>query len=72
MGADLFRHDRRTTTNGTAGERGSGLRLLLSRDLVERQGDNLAAESLPGQGTTFRFTLPEAVAQDRHLAPSMP
>ncbi|POR41093.1 hybrid sensor histidine kinase/response regulator [Methylobacterium sp. V23] len=66
--ADLFRLDRRTTTNGTAGERGSGLGLLLCRDLVERQGGNLGAESHPGQGTTFRFTLPEAVAKDRHLA----
>jgi two-component system sensor histidine kinase/response regulator len=66
--ADLFRLDRRTTTNGTAGERGSGLGLLLCRDLVERQGGDLGAESHPGQGTTFRFTLPEGVSQDRHLA----
>ncbi|CAM2781863.1 ATP-binding protein [Methylobacterium mesophilicum] len=59
--ADLFRLDRRSTTNGTAGERGSGLGLLLCRDLVERQGGELTVESLPDQGTTFRFTLPEAV-----------
>ncbi|TXN17187.1 response regulator [Methylobacterium sp. WL122] len=58
--ADLFRLDRRSTTNGTAGERGSGLGLLLCRDLVERQGGDLAVESTPDQGTTFRFTLPEA------------
>ena len=58
--ADLFRLDRRSTTNGTAGERGSGLGLLLCRDLVERQGGDLAVESTPDQGTTFRFTLSEA------------
>jgi two-component system sensor histidine kinase/response regulator len=58
--ADLFRLDRRSTTNGTAGERGSGLGLLLCRDLVERQGGELSVTSLPDQGTTFRFALPEA------------
>lgn len=63
--ADLFRLDRRTTTKGTAGERGSGLGLLLCRDLVERQGGDLTAESLQDRGTTFRFSLPEAVDQDR-------
>ena len=62
--ADLFRLDRRSTTNGTAGERGSGLGLLLCRDLVERQGGELTVTSIPEQGTTFGFTLPEtAVAQ---------
>jgi len=56
--ADLFRLDRRATTNGTAGERGSGLGLLLCRDLVERQGSILTVESVPGRGTTFCFILP--------------
>lgn len=58
---DLFRLDRRTTTNGTAGERGSGLGLLLCRDLVERQGGTLAVTSVMDRGTTFRFRLPAAV-----------
>ena len=58
---DLFRLDRRTTTNGTAGERGSGLGLLLCRDLVERQGAMLAVTSVMDRGTTFRFRLPMAV-----------
>ncbi|MCJ2050081.1 hybrid sensor histidine kinase/response regulator [Methylobacterium sp. J-070] len=60
--ADLFRLDRRTTTNGTAGERGSGLGLLLCRDLVERQGSTLTVESVPGRGTKFGFILPATVA----------
>nr|WP_246733485.1 hybrid sensor histidine kinase/response regulator [Methylobacterium sp. BTF04] len=57
---DLFRLDRRTTTNGTAGERGSGLGLLLCRDLVERQGSTLTVTSIIDLGTTFRFELPAA------------
>lgn len=55
---DLFRLDRRTTTNGTAGERGSGLGLLLCRDLVERQGAVLTVTSAVDRGTSFRFRLP--------------
>ncbi|MCJ2084225.1 hybrid sensor histidine kinase/response regulator [Methylobacterium sp. J-090] len=61
---DLFRLDRRTTTNGTAGERGSGLGLLLCRDLVERQGGVLTVSSALDRGTTFRFRLPVPVAPD--------
>ena len=55
--AHLFQPDSRVTTHGTAGERGSGLGLLLCRDLVERQGSTLRVDSVPGAGTTFRFTL---------------
>lgn len=57
---DLFKLDRRATTNGTAGERGSGLGLLLCRDLVERQGGELKVESAVDHGTTFHFTLRNA------------
>ena len=57
---DLFKLDRRTTTNGTAGERGSGLGLLLCRDLVERQGGELTVKSTVGHGTAFCFILPSS------------
>jgi two-component system sensor histidine kinase/response regulator len=65
--ANLFKLDRRMTTNGTAGERGSGLGLLLCRDLVERQGGELTVHSSVGHGATFRFTLATAtpVAEPR-------
>ena len=66
--ADLFRLDRRVTTNGTAGERGSGLGLLLCRDLVERQGGTLAVESVPGLGTTFSLGLPAAAVPEQDMA----
>ena len=54
---DLFRIDRRTTTDGTAGEQGSGLGLLLCRDLLERQGSELTVSSEAGGGTRFSFVL---------------
>ena len=37
---------------------GSGLGLWISRGLVEAHGGKLTAISVPGEGSTFRFTLP--------------
>jgi signal transduction histidine kinase len=46
---------------------GTGLGLALVRRLVESQGGQVSVESRLGAGTTFRFTLPIAVAEpDRH------
>lgn len=39
---------------------GSGLGLWISRGMVEAHGGRLTATSVPGRGTTFRFTLPLA------------
>jgi signal transduction histidine kinase/CheY-like chemotaxis protein len=44
----------------TKGERGTGLGLCLSQQIVERHGGTITAESVFGQGATFTFTVPIA------------
>jgi two-component system sensor histidine kinase/response regulator len=58
--ANLFRHESRSSSLGTSGERGAGLGLLLCRDLAEWIGATLEVESRVGEGTTFRLILPAA------------
>ncbi|WP_045212659.1 ATP-binding protein [Desulfonatronovibrio magnus] len=44
-------------TFGTEGEKGTGLGLVMCRDLVEKHGSRLKIESEPGKGTTVSFLL---------------
>ncbi len=54
----LLRLDTQYSHVGTAGEEGTGLGLILCRELVEQNGGTIRVESEPDKGTTFYFSLP--------------
>jgi signal transduction histidine kinase len=58
--SQLFSLGTQFTSRGTANESGSGLGLVLCRELVEKNKSTLSVTSEPGQGTTFTLTLPSA------------
>lgn len=54
----LFRLDTNFTSQGTAGEKGSGLGLLLCKEFVKKNGGEIWIENNPNKGMIFFFTLP--------------
>lgn len=54
----LFRLEVHHTTQGTAREKGTGLGLILCKEFIEKNGGQIWAESDPGVGSAFKFTLP--------------
>lgn len=54
----LFRIDIRHSSPGTSKESGTGLGLILSKELVEKNDGKIWVESQPGEGSCFYFTLP--------------
>jgi len=55
----LFRIDVPFTKSGTNNEKGSGLGLILCKEMIEKNGGKIWVKSKPGEGTTFTFSLPK-------------
>lgn len=58
----LFNTKENFTTKGTSGEQGTGLGLLICKDFIEKHNGTILAESEPGKGTEFKFTIPKVIA----------
>ena len=54
----LFKLNGQYSSAGTANEPGTGLGLVMCHEMIEKNGGHIWAESIPGQGTTFIFTVP--------------
>lgn len=70
---NLFRHDIKTSTVGTAGERGTGLGLPYCSDILKAHGGSISVESEPGKGSVFLAEFPHKLplimlVEDEHIA----
>jgi signal transduction histidine kinase len=55
----LFRIDENISTNGTRGEKGTGLGLILCKEFIEKNGGEISVKSEVGKGSEFIITLPK-------------
>lgn len=55
---NLFRHEVKTSTVGTAGERGTGLGLPYCADILKAHGGFISVESEEGRGSVFLVEFP--------------
>jgi len=57
----LFKIDNRVGLHQNEEQEGTGLGLILCKEFVLKNGGEIWAENNPGQGTSFKFTLPKAL-----------
>jgi PAS domain S-box-containing protein len=55
----LFRIDQQVRSTGTANEKGTGLGLILCKELIDKHGGKIWVESKVGKGSKFCVTLPK-------------
>ena len=61
---ELFMVDKSISTDGTDGETGTGLGLILCKDFIEQHNGKIWVESELGVGTTFLVKLPGAKIEE--------
>lgn len=59
MLAKLLRLDTNSSRPGTSDEKGSGLGLIITKEMIDIQHGSLNVESVEGKGTTFAISLPK-------------
>jgi signal transduction histidine kinase len=61
---DIFDKYAQARSRATRSEKGTGLGLYITRQLVELHGGKISVQSEVGKGSTFSFTIPTAVTSD--------
>lgn len=57
----LFKLDKASSSRGTDDETGTGLGLIISKEFIEKHRGQIWAESTPGKGSKFCFTIPNVL-----------
>ena len=60
----LFKIEDKIKTEGTVGEKGTGLGLIICQEFVENNHGIIEVSSTPDKGSTFSFTVPRSNEQD--------
>jgi ligand-binding sensor domain-containing protein len=63
----LFSLASQSVSQGTDGEKGTGLGLIISKEFVEKNGGRLLVKSEPGKGSTFSFHLQPGKGKSAHI-----
>ena len=63
----IFEEFHQADGSSTRKKGGSGLGLSIAKKIVEMHGGRIWVESIPGEGSVFRFTLPVQVEKQRNL-----
>jgi ligand-binding sensor domain-containing protein/signal transduction histidine kinase/CheY-like chemotaxis protein/AraC-like DNA-binding protein len=75
----LYSMDKTTISPGTAGEKGTGLGLVIVKEFLQANNGDIRVDSAPGKGSTFHIRLVKAVpvtpapsAKESRMAPVAP
>lgn len=63
----LFKIGQHVTKEGTANEKGSGLGLILCKELIEKNGGNISVTSIVNKGSAFTIELPTSSKNDNSI-----
>ena len=63
----LFKINVLPSSVNTMSSKGSGMGLILCKELVNRNGGEIKVESITGKGSTFKFTLPIPESEIEHI-----